>query len=484
MKRHLFTLGTAGVVDMAVQFMLPVLLVRLLAPAEFGAYRALWLTVATGVAVLPWAIPQSLYFFLPRAKPGERSPILLQSLLFMAAAGLAATAILGAHRSEDIKTSLPLIPSAAFVALWVFSSLLDVLCNALGMHVLQAGMTLGFALLRLALTLAAAAVTGDIQTIVYAHVVMACLKAMACIGVAVSQAKKDGMRLPSAETIKAQLHYAAPFGASAALYGLRGRLDQWIVINLYSAATFGAYSVANFFTPIQGLVRTAVNGIMLPRINQLHADNHIDDMFGTNQRANIGVTLLLFPALIFVFLHAFLLLKGLFTKDYASAALVVQMYVLVLLIECVEVSSLLMAYRQGTFMFRLDLAMLALSAATGLILARLLGPAGAAMGGVIAAITSQACNYRYLARVSNRPVARLQAWRTLAHITIASVFSGLVSKAAYMAIGAPLNHPIGVIALLGVLHVLTFYACLRWSPLRIIARDLLGERIAKNLGLS
>ena len=45
------SLGVANALDYALQFLLPVVLVRYLSPAAFGSYRLLWLAIAAHPAV-------------------------------------------------------------------------------------------------------------------------------------------------------------------------------------------------------------------------------------------------------------------------------------------------------------------------------------------------------------------------------------------------------------------------------------------------
>ncbi|HEU4643988.1 MAG TPA: hypothetical protein VFS80_00305, partial [Burkholderiales bacterium] len=55
-----FSLGAANAFEVALQFLLPVVLVRCLEPDAFGEYRLLWLAVGTVMAILTQAMPGSL----------------------------------------------------------------------------------------------------------------------------------------------------------------------------------------------------------------------------------------------------------------------------------------------------------------------------------------------------------------------------------------------------------------------------------------
>jgi hypothetical protein len=58
--------------DQAMQFLLPVVLVRCLDAATFGEYRLLWLSVGTLIGVGTLNMAGSLYFFLPRSDPERK----------------------------------------------------------------------------------------------------------------------------------------------------------------------------------------------------------------------------------------------------------------------------------------------------------------------------------------------------------------------------------------------------------------------------
>ena len=74
---------TAGFVA---AFAIPVVLARTFDQAAFGTYKQLFLVFATLYAVLPFGMPASLYFFVPRAPRAER-PYFSQTLLYLLLGG-------------------------------------------------------------------------------------------------------------------------------------------------------------------------------------------------------------------------------------------------------------------------------------------------------------------------------------------------------------------------------------------------------------
>src|SRR3954466_16241169 len=66
--RRALSLGAASAFDYAVQFLLPIVLVRCLDPVAFGQYRLLWLIVGTVMSCITLTLPGSLYYYLPRSE--------------------------------------------------------------------------------------------------------------------------------------------------------------------------------------------------------------------------------------------------------------------------------------------------------------------------------------------------------------------------------------------------------------------------------
>jgi O-antigen/teichoic acid export membrane protein len=88
LERQALSLGTANAIDYALQFLVPIVLARTLDVDSFGKYRLLWLVISTFMVIAPLAMPQSLYYFLPRADAEKKRLYVNQTLLFMGVGGL------------------------------------------------------------------------------------------------------------------------------------------------------------------------------------------------------------------------------------------------------------------------------------------------------------------------------------------------------------------------------------------------------------
>jgi hypothetical protein len=73
-------LAAAGLLEYALQFLVPVILVHHLSTQEFGDYHLAWLVAQTELILFPLFLPQSLLYFLPRAAPGTRPKLVGNTL--------------------------------------------------------------------------------------------------------------------------------------------------------------------------------------------------------------------------------------------------------------------------------------------------------------------------------------------------------------------------------------------------------------------
>ncbi|MEZ5649528.1 MAG: lipopolysaccharide biosynthesis protein [Burkholderiaceae bacterium] len=483
LRRSILSLSMVNAIDMAFQFLIPMLLVRLLGDADFGAYRTLWLLATTAIGVLGFAVPFSLYYFVPRLPRVESAVFVRQAGLYMALAG-ALGALAAAWWCSWQGMNLHLGTGVAlFVGIWVFASLLDAFFSSQQRAVEQAKLNLFFALLRVGLIIGAAQQWNSWEAVLIAHLVLASAKGLAC-AVGVARFSAAGARIRS-QTVSEHARYVAPFGVSSAMYLLRGRIDQWLVASTFSAAQFGLYSVAAVIIPIQGLLRMTINQVVLPEMNRLQSTGNLDEMQAVNRRGNLAVALLMFPVLAFLSSRTEALLDFLFTADYSAAASVVRIYCVMLLIESIEVTMILTAMRQGSFMMRIDALVLPIVVAVSWLGASEFGPSGAAAGGAAGALIAQVAAFRRTSVVTGTPVRDCQDWWVLGRISLAAAVSaGLLLCLHGGVLGQPPVVESGLLALLidGAGFMVVYWLCLRALRLRTAVRDALGASAARFIG--
>lgn len=432
LRRRAVLLGSVNAADYAIQFLLPVALVRFLDAEVFGQYRLLWLAVTTVMIVAPLAMPQSLYYFLPRSDAATKRLFVHQTILYLAAAGLVGGLAIGPWsplQPESLRAldgNGLLIPS--LVAFWVAASLLDLLPTAEERIAWQAGITLSLSLLRACALAAAAWLTGDLRVLIWLLLAFAVLKLLL---LAHYVARNHGLAGPWLErpSFAEQLRNALPFGLSGALYGLRGQADQWVAASLFALQSFAAFSIASVLGPLVNLFRLSVNQVFLPSMSRLQAAGDLLGMIDLNSRANIMVAGLLYPLLAFAFVFAEELIAVVYTATYIEAAPVMRVYIASLAVLVVELASVTLLLKEGVFAFRVNLLMLVFSVALSWLAALRFGLAGAAAGSALAICLDRLLTLKRIGMRTGIALNRLQNWRVLGQLMLLSLLAAALAWA-------------------------------------------------------
>ena len=439
LKRRALTLGSANAYEYATQFLLPVVLVRCLSADDFGHYRLLWLTVMTVVGVVSLAMPQSLYFFLPRSDAPTRRLYVHQTLLYMVAVGviggwaISAWNPLQPQAIESLNRYGLLIP--CLVVFWVSASLLDILPTIDERVSWQAGVTMSLSTLR-ALSLAAAAwLTADLTVLLWMLLALLLFKFLLLLRYL---GKAHGLGGPwlSRSTFVGQFRHAAPFGLSSALFTQRAQADQWVVASLFAVQSFAAFSIAAVLGPLVNIFRWSVNHAFLPSMSRLHASGDVVGMLELNSRANVLVGRMVYPLLAFAFVFAEEMVTLVYTARYIDAAPVMRVYIFSVIAMVVELFSITLLLKEGLFALRVNLMVLGLSVVLSWLGATYIGLPGAAIGSVAVLYLDRYLTLRRIAGRVGLPVSQLQDWRTLGMLI---AFSGLAAMLAWAVTGHYFN---------------------------------------------
>jgi O-antigen/teichoic acid export membrane protein len=430
LKRRALSLGAAHAFDYAMQFLLPVVLVRFMAPEAFGQYRVLWLVIMTVMVLVPLNMPQTLYYFLPRSDAATKRLHVHMTLLYLGCAGLVGGLVVSPWN--------PLLPSSmlslseygvlipALVVLFALTCLLDILPTVEERVHWQAGITITLSLLR-TLTLGWAAwQTGEVRVLIWLLLALMLFKLLLLLAY-IARTHGLGGSWFERRAFAGQFRHAAPLGVSSTLYGLRGQADLWVAASLFPLANFATFSVAAVLGPMVNLFRQSINHVFLPSMSRLHATGNLVGMIELNNRANVMVATLVYPLLVFAFVFAEEIITLVYTQTYIAAAPVMRVYIVGLMVFVVELSSIMMLMREGAFALQLNLIVLAVSIALSWLGAGQFGLAGAAVGSTLMLYVDRYATLRRIATTTGVPLRDLQNWHALAWLLAIAVLAGAIA---------------------------------------------------------
>jgi len=166
-----------------------------------------------------------------------------------------------------------------------------------------------------------------------------------------------------------------------------------------------------------------------------------------------------------------------YTAAYIDAAPVMRVYIVGLLPLVVELASIMLLLRQGTFVMGVNLVALLVAVPISWIAAQYFGLSGAAGGTVIAIYLDRVATLHRIARLTDVPMHRLQDWRTLGMLTL------IATVAAALAWGIVTHYFSGSGPLLRMASGgLVMIGCYGLLLLLLLGKDRTGLAAVRNAG--
>jgi O-antigen/teichoic acid export membrane protein len=465
------------VFDQAMQFLLPLVLVRCLDTVTFGEYRLVWLVVGTVMSIATLNMTGTLFYFVPRSDDRHKRLYVHQALVFLALSGLACALL--------VSPANPLLPAPmqplaqygwlvpAFVGLWVAGALLDALPTVDERIRWQAYATVGLSALRVLLMAAGAWFTGDFRVMLWLLVALVLAKVALLLYYV---RRRHGLGRPWFEwaAFSEQFRHSTPLGLNNAFFGLRGNADQWVAASLFSLTSFAAFSIAAVVGQLVHILRHSVMEAFLPSMSRLQAAGNVRGMLEMNSRGNVMVGKLLYPGLAFAFVFAPELVTLVYTASYSEAAPVMRVYIIGMLARVVEMGSLVMLLREGSYVAVVTAINLAVSVAVSWVAAQHFGLAGAAAGSVLAIYLDRALVLRRVARRTGIALGALQDWRTLGMELALAASSGAAAwilADRILAAQGPISRLAAGAAVIALVHGAVYLSGLLQSETKRIQRE-------------
>jgi O-antigen/teichoic acid export membrane protein len=443
-------LASANIAALAMSFLLPLIIVRRLSPADFGLYKQVFQVLASMVAILGLHVSTSAYYFMPRHEE-KKAHVAFNIILFYVGLG-SLTSILfamfpgiisGIFKTGDIRALVPLIGLA--VPMWLVSSLLDVVTVADRQVRLAAVFILSSQLLKTGLLVASALVFGTVRSILIAAIVYGGIQC--CIMTWYLHRRYGAFwREFDGPLFKAQLANSLPYGVGALLFALQDDLHNYMVSHYFDASVFAVYSVGCFDLPLLNVLLDSVGRVLIPELAML-------EMAGDHEAvAAVWSSWVRRLALLFVPAYAYLLLmrrefiEMLFTPQYSAAIPIFAINITTILLRVLITGPVLRAFsRYRYFRLRLCILLLPLSWLSIYAGIKIAGPVGAISAVVLVQLLDAAIT---LGAVSRAVRLSFRAGAVAMWIARISFASGAAAIGAYLvrkSLGDAGNLPVLVI---------------------------------------
>jgi O-antigen/teichoic acid export membrane protein len=392
------------------QLISPIFLVRLLTVADFGRYREFLLYAAILQAFAQFSINDSLLYCVP-ANPHSPWRLARQTALLTLCSSVLVVLVLVALDSSSGGQLVNgyVVPLAAYTLFSVNLDFWEYFWLANGRALPVFFYSAGRLAVRVLVVVITASRAHDFHAVIWALVALEGARLVAA-GIAMLAVDRSRREPPLREPWRDQLRFCIPSGTASLLAMLNRNISNVIVARSLGAVALAQYAIGRFGEPVVATVRNSVSAVILPEmVRKDREGSHEGSQPGTArdtcslarharsraaqvgtgplvlwQKATVVNAIMLFPIAVLVARYAQPLVVLVFGSSYLSAALIMQIYMLVVIRECFDFAPALRAVNRTRPLVESNVAGLVACTVAMLVLIPVAGLAGAMIAFVIA----------------------------------------------------------------------------------------------------
>ncbi len=378
-----------------------IVMVRYFPKAEYGTFLQIILIADTMQMFTFLGLPQSIYYFFPRAL--DRGRFVIRNVVLSLCIGfLAAMLVYNFRYVVAGWLSNPLLAEYGWVAALllffrapsalrgpmlisygslIFNSVATLLCSTVFFVPLIVAslfsVSLG-TLLRVML------ISSGVELTIYLCSTL--WIAFHTSGKASSPSDSSADASRTEVSFKDQLLYALPIGLSSYLGILGRQIDRYIISIFFSPADFAVYSRGAMKIPVLSTIQMTINNIMTPQYVSAYKEGDIKTFLSIFHRCNEKVVKINFPVFALFWAVAPSLIGFLYTEAYIEAASIFRVYLCLLLIKITSYSITFRASGKTVYGMYATAFYITCNVILSISLVPIFGPIGAAVGTIISEV--------------------------------------------------------------------------------------------------
>lgn len=401
----------------------PIILVRLLPVEDFGRYREFLLYTGIFVSIAAFGINTSLLRFIPDRPESNWRFVSQASLMTLVSSLLVVGSMLVLNPLFDGGlVGVYAAPVACYVLLFVNLDFWESFWLASKHTRAVFAYTTGRLVARLVVVVTAAALTRDVNTIIWALVGLEAVRIlMSFLFWRAQQAPTP----PLVGSWREQLRFCLPFGASLVLVAFNRSMGSLFIAKSMGPVALAHYAIGTYVQPVLTVLRNSISDVLLPEMSAQSQKAQSDPLL-LFRRTTVVTAILLFAAGVILARFADVFVTTLFSEKYRSAVPVLQIYLLVFVRESMDFGVPLRAINRTTLLLRSNLIAIVTNGA----LLTILLPSAGLPGAVVAFVISRSLEGLYLGWQTHRAygvsVWALADWPDLAKVALAAALAAVV----------------------------------------------------------
>ena len=402
----------------------PMLLTRMLTVEEFGQYREFLLYATVLDVIAAYNISTSLLRFVAH-QPEHRQQFVDQALfmtLGTSALVIAGTAVLN-WIFDGALVGNYMLPLGIFIFVYVNFDFWESMWLAQRRVGAVFAYTTGRLITRIVTVVTAAALTSNVQVIIWSLVGLETLRFIASLFMWLRHRHRTERRLESGW--REQLRFCGPAGAASVLIGWNKSMGSLFVAKFLGPVGLAHYAIGTYMRPIITVLRNSLSDALLPEMSTQQRSGQPSDSLVLWRRVTIVAAIMLIPAAVLLMRFADTIVVTLFSEEYRAAVPVFQVFLLVLFRETVDFAVPLRALNRTAPIMYSNMVSIVVNA----ILLAILLPTVGLLGAAIAYVISRAIEGVYLGRQTARLYAirsrELIKWGDIGKVAFAAALAAI-----------------------------------------------------------
>jgi O-antigen/teichoic acid export membrane protein len=448
----------ANMIKFAIGIVLPMILVRMLQPTDYGTYQQITLIGTAATSLLILGLPTSVFYFY-RHIPREKVPALVaQTSLLLLISGVIGSAAIYfaaaplAHLMNNPQMAGLLALGAVSVGLVIASEQSISFLIAQDRYQLAVAFEVGEAVLRVILLLTPLWLGYGLPGLVVAGVCYALLRFLVRSVFLFTRSGLNYANWTKSSFIGEQLAYSMPV-AMIALVGMLGNtFNRGIVAATVTPAMYAVFAVGNVVFPFATIFQSSVANVLRAELPPLARDGRLEEMVRIVRESVRKLSIIMLPPFVFLLAHSYLFITTLFTHTYAESVGIFRIAVWELPLDTLILSAIPQVFGKTRMNMYINFAATAVLLVSSFTLIKAFGFYGAVIAGVGTQYFSSSLFLFVVLRLTQSTLPRLLPLVGMLKVVGAAIVAALVSK-----LGADLA-PWGIVnlAIAGLIFVAVF----------------------------
>lgn len=227
-------------------------------------------------------------------------------------------------------------------------------------------------------------------------------------------------------SLKEQIKYSFPIGASGAISELSRTIDKIIVSGYFNPSQLAIFARGAMEIPMLNVVINSLGNIMMGSFVSSYDKGDIKSILKFWHKSTVIIAFVVYPMMVLMILIADILIPMLFTEKFNGSIVIFQVYTLALLFRVTSYDAIIRAIGKTRALLSITILSLVVNIVLTVVFIELMGLIGAAVATLITVFIVRLRMLSVISQLLEIKIKQVFPWLKLLKILLASVMSIII----------------------------------------------------------